>query len=482
MKKRILALLLAGLLTASMTSCVSSGGKNDPDNTKSTSSTTASPSGDGTVQDQLQDVNETVYTVINASLLTDTNATSATAVLPALTELIRVKYSSTWSVVQYNGAQYYVASAALTADDIMGKGFTACEPTVMYTTAGLKVRPYASLNDSYSKEIATLSINTAVTVIGTGTVGGLDWSKIQYTDANETVHEYFVSSRYLSKTQGSSSDVDYSEFFDACTETTMYINVESTVFIRSTPVYPSEDNIQESLSKNTEVKVIATGKGEYSGWSQIKYPLKKQNPDDWQEWGYGYIKTSLLSVVQGGEAASLETLLQAYGFEQITPAKTMYVANNVTSHLNVRSTPDFAASGNTLGTVTTKQTVNVVGKGTYEGTFSYIITFENGYGFVSGKYITSDPDGAPMLDLDAILAQYQFTEMEAKTYYAIKSTNCYLSPADKNNQTPKGLTAGTQVTVVARGKYNGADLFILDFDGIYYFADASAFSDTASQG
>ncbi len=482
MKKRVLALLLAGLITASMASCVSEGKKNPNQTNDPAQSTVAGPQ---TPTDQFQEVNETVYAIVNnASLLTDVGATTAAAVVPQLTELRRVKYSAAWSVVEYNGAYYYVASQSLTADDIMGKGFTPCEPKTMYATSGLKIRPYASLNDSFSKEITTIKTNDSVIVIAYGTIGALDWSKIKYTDANGTEHEYFVSSKYLSATQtNGQTDVDYSKHFDDCDPKTMYIAAENTANVRTTPEFPDDDsNLADSLAKNTKVEVIAVGKGSYEGWSQIKYPLERTDPADPQYYAYGYIKTSLLSAVQGGEVATLETLLDAYNFEKVDPAKTMYVAKNVSETLNVRSSPDFSSNaGNVIGSVTQLQAVLVVAQGSYEGTFAYIITYgENGYGFVSGKFITTDPDGAPMLTLDAIVDEYDFEKLTAKDYYAKSDVNCRLTP--ESTEVAKKLTAGNKVSVVASGSYMGAELFILEINGVYYFAAADLFTENAPQG
>lgn len=488
MKKRVLALLLAGLITASMASCVSSGKKNDKNNTTAAQTTVApGPDGTQTPADQLQDVNETVYAIVNnASLLTDTAATAAAAVVPQFTELRRVKYSATWSVVEYNGAQYYVASSALTTDDIMGKNFTPCTPTVMYATSGLKVRPYASLNDSYSKEVATLLTNDAVTVIATGTVGVMDWSKIKYTDANGAEHEYFVSSKYLSKTQVSGTiDKDYSQYFTDCEPKEMYVNVEVTAYVRSTPTIPEDNsNAKDSLVKNAKVYIVATGTGDYSTWSQIKYPDGDPTPGVPQTYAYGYIKTELLSAIPGGEVATLDTLLNAYGLEKIDPAKKMYVSldpkTNEATTLNVRSTPDFAGN-NIIGSINSKQEVTVVGKGTHNGTFCYIITLsEGGYGFVSGKYITADANGTPMLTLDAIVSEYQFQKIEAKDVYVKSDVSCRLNPDSAEGA--RTMVAGAKTTAVAKGTYKGAEWYIVEIEGIYYFAGVDFFTETPNVG
>lgn len=478
MKKRILALLLAGLITASMTSCVSSGDQNDGAATTDPNAPVSTTVGPQT--EQMQDVNETVYAIVTGSLLTDVNAAAAAAVVSPLTELQRVKYSATWSVVVYNGAQYYIASASLTADDIKGKGFTPCEPIDMYTTTGLKVRPYASLNDSFSKEITTLAINSGVKVIATGTVGGMDWSKIKYTD-KDGEHEGFVSSKYLSKTQTVNPDeVDYSQHFEDCAPAIMYVSEEQAA-VRSTPVLTADNsNYADTLYKNAKVTVIARGKGDYAGWSQIKYEAKREDPADPQFYLFGYISNSVLSAIQGGEVATLETLISAYGFQKLEPAKTMYVSTEITETLNVRSSPDFSSGANNkIGSVSTKQQVNVVAKGTYGGVFAYIITFGEGYGFVSGQYITVDANGIPMLTLEAIVSKYQFTTADAKTYYAKSDVNCRFTP---EGEITRKLTAGDSATVVASGEYKGATLFVLEFDGVYYFAAADLFTETASQG
>ena len=485
MKKRILALLLAGLITASMASCVSSGDQNDGETTTDPNATTvATTTGSTAPQDQFTVVDETVYTLINASLLTDINATTAAVVAPQLTELRRVEYNATWSKVEYNGVKYYVVTSALTADDIKGKNFTPTD-TVMYAKETVNVRPYAVVNTSFSAAVAQLEQNETVKVIGTGFVGGRSWSKIEYTDATG-VHTYFVASDYLSATPVQpDTPVDYSPYFTECAPTTMYIK-ESMVTVRTTPVVPGENeenyNYAATLTKNVEVTVLKVGKDQFASWSWIEYALPTK-PGDAQLFGKGYIKSALLSAVQSGQAASLDSLISAYGFEKVEPSQTMYVANNVNSTLFVRGEPVFTSDAdNKIGSVSTKQPVTVVAKGTYGNTFAYIIVFEDGYGFVSGTYITSDPNGAPMVTLEALCAKYGFEALDtAKDYYVTSDVNCRLVPGNEAD-VAKTLTTGEKVSVVASGAYSSALYYILDIEGIYYFAGASFFTDSAPQG
>ena len=150
------------------------------------------------------------------------------------------------------------------------------------------------------------------------------------------------------------------------------------------------------------------------------------------------------------------------------------------TNLNVRSSPNFGAD-NIIGSLNSKQEVTVVGKGTYDNTFCYIITFgESGYGFVSGKYITADANGTPMLTLDSIVSEYGFTKIEAKDVYVKYNVSCRLNPDSEEGE--RRMVTGARVTAVATGSYKGADWLIVEIEGAYYFAGADFFTDTPAAG
>ncbi len=495
MKKRILALLLAGLMTASMAACVSSGEGGEGTGTGDASgSLQATVAIDPSLE--LVDVDETVYTITEtAKLLSDVKDTKAKHTLDPLTELKRVKSGNKWSVVEYKNAQYFVLTNALSSDDLMGKEFEEYStPITMYATSNVKIRVCASI-ESFSTSIATLKTGDTVKVVAEGDVGNMTWSKIEYTDEEGETLFYFVSSKYLSTKQGGSADngdgsddVNYAQYFEDCTPKTMYVVVENAVNVRETPSFPEDNrNVIGSLANGAEVIVIAKGTGSKSGWSQIKIPNVRQDPADPQTYYYGYISSKFLSPVPGGEFATLEGLLGAYTtLTKLDPTRTMYVAASA-PYLNVRATPDFDpnTTNNIVGGIEAKAAVTVLAEGSVDGVSCYVIQYsidgKSGIGFVSAKYITPDANGTPAQTLTDLLKEYTaFQQCEAKTYYVISATgaNCRLTPATTSEVTKK-LNLGDAATVVATGSYNGAEMYVLQIDGSCYFAAAELFGETA---
>ena len=166
MKKRIFALLLAGLMTVSMASCVATG-DGDGDGTKEQTKVTLPSQTIAGVT--LTTVNQTVYTVVdNAKLLTDITDTKGDLTVKKLTKMTRIKTSSTWSIVEYKNVQYYISSKSLTADDIYGETFDTCTATTMYVKTDVNLRTYASADDAISPVIRQLKKGEAVTVVATG--------------------------------------------------------------------------------------------------------------------------------------------------------------------------------------------------------------------------------------------------------------------------------------------------------------------------
>ena len=170
MKKRIFALLLAGVMTVSMASCVSKP-DDDPDKTEGSTGTVQTLSPSATIAGvTFTPVNQTVYTIVeNAKLYTDvTDTENAVTVENKMTEMTRIKTSTKWSVVEYKNAQYYVETKSLTADDLLGKNFTACLPKTMYVTASVNMRTYASADNNISPVVKLLAKGEEVTVIASG--------------------------------------------------------------------------------------------------------------------------------------------------------------------------------------------------------------------------------------------------------------------------------------------------------------------------
>ena len=134
MKKRILALLLAGLLTASLTSCITSTKRPDdetgtgsetetePEQTRQPEETTTA------LQITWEDVaeeNSLAYVIEDNVPLTPVDSANASIKVSAMQELKLVKISSDDKryIVEKDGVQYYVSAAYLTSEDILGKNF-----------------------------------------------------------------------------------------------------------------------------------------------------------------------------------------------------------------------------------------------------------------------------------------------------------------------------------------------------------------------
>ena len=89
--------------------------------------------------------------------------------------------------------------------------------------------------------------------------------------ANGIEHDYFVSSKYLSKSQTQGNvNIDYSEHFEGCDPNTMYINAEN-VTVRSTPDAQVQNNVVGYLMGGDRVEILETGYGENGMWYKILY-------------------------------------------------------------------------------------------------------------------------------------------------------------------------------------------------------------------
>ena len=166
-------MILAGVLAASLASCAVS--SNDPESTKGSSENpqyTYTNDGGNTPETPTVDpedvvytpVNETVYVISENASFRLVSDTSQTAKFGLITEMTRTGYSSSWSKVQYEGTEYYVATSALTADDLLGKSFTSCNKTMYATTDDLNVRKYASAENSFSTSLTMASVVPPVAI------------------------------------------------------------------------------------------------------------------------------------------------------------------------------------------------------------------------------------------------------------------------------------------------------------------------------
>ncbi|MBO5295420.1 MAG: hypothetical protein J6B71_09290 [Clostridia bacterium] len=487
MKKRILALLLAGLLTASMASCV-------------TQTDRPTPSVSGTEEEQTRkpqeteppavvtwvDVDETVYVISSSMTLIGVEDASNTVVVKLADKLQRVKLGSNKKdIVVKDGVQYYANNASLTTDDLLGEKMTACTKTTMYVDGSVNIRKYASSDNSFSTVIKTLNMNETVTVVAKGE----KWYMIEYTEG-ESTKNYFVFADYLSNEQVTDPNdlSQYPAFEELTTPKTMYVSTYALAFRKA----PSRKaTAQLFLSEKAEVTVVATATIDGIGWSKVLVP-KEASEGTGISYYEGYVSSDCLAETKGGVSKmTLAQMLAQYdNFEALESAQTMYVVvgDEATPviNLNVRSTPEFPEKNeNIVGSVSTKDEVRVVAIGdAAETTWAMLEYAEGEYYFVSYKYLTTNSSGeAAPLTLDQLIKLYPaFTKCTEKTVYAVGVVNCNTAP-EYQTEVAKKLAKGDAVTVVAEGTVNYVKWYIFKTaDGSYFFAGQDLFSESTQVG
>ena len=481
MKHRITALLLAGLLTASLAACekIQQRPQNTPggDETTTTMPAPDQPGGNETPAPVIwTDVDENVY-VTAPMTLTGVDNTSDVSTVKAMDILKRVKIgSNNQSVVVKNDKQYYAASKNLTTEDLEGLTFsTEGAGKTLYADGAVNVRTYAS-SESFSKAKKTLALNETVTLVSTGS----KWVKVQYkTDKGEDDFG-FVFASYLSETvvKDGNDLTNYPEV-EELTHTAQYVIVEK-VNLRKAPSMDKSVEVLTVLSKDTQVtvigKVVVDGRLWYQVWASVQVE-EGQSPESLE----GFVSADCLDVNKGAVSTrTLEDMLAEYTYFTKVDAQTLYAM----SRLNVRSTPslDVKDNENLIETLNKATAVKVVAIGENEDIMWAMIEYKEGeYYFVSYKYLTTDPEGneaAPTLE--QLLATYTaFKACPEKTVYASGVVNCNTFPGN-DTEVVRKLAKGDAVTVVASGSVRGNEWYIFETsDGKLFFAGASMFSETA---
>ncbi len=494
MKKRILALLFAGLLTASLASCVSSGNQNDPDDTESrqyydSDQTTVKEDNTTNPSSDLSwtSVDESVYTHTKVSLRSEPKTSGEILkTLEAETQLHRTKVNSKWSYVETSdGTRGYVSNTYITATDILGGDFTSLgEAKTMYATEGVKVRLYPCTDD-FSKQKGTYSKGDEVTVVATNG----KWYKVKYkTEENGTVLYYYVSASYLSETKGGTS-IDagqYENQFTALeTPVIKYTDAEN-LNLRSAPVVEKETIKYTFEKKGIKVTVLKTGTVDGSNWSYVKATVDPEKEGDPAQTLYGYVKSMYLTDTISVENMTLDQILDTYSqFTKTT--KTLYVVKE--QKLVVRSTPVYikldVEENNYIDTLTECTKIEVVGKGTNDGLDWYIIktTEENvtRYRFISASatYTTPNENGEWQLTLDRLLDTYKnYTLLTTpKTITATAKANGYYKPVI-NKTVPYTLKVGETATLVAMESGSDPTWYVIQVGETLYFVPASSFAET----
>lgn len=501
MKKRILTLLLAGLLTVSMASCSTSGTQSNggtetaPTITTPKDEETTTPSEDT----DWKTVEKKVYTHKEVTLRSEPSSSGkAVKTLSAALELNCTKVSTAWSYVEYEGAYGYVSNAYITDTNILGTDFEAVPggEKVMYANAKtITVRLYPS-TATFSTEKGSYALNEEVTVIASKD----QWYKIKYETSNGTVN-YYVHASCLSDEKVIDPD-DLSQyegkFQDAPEDTYMYTNCNAN--FRKAPNTKASLALPKALEPGVKVRVLQTGTvtsgGETREWSYVELEITPEKEGDPTTYKYGYISSDCLSATNSSGEMDLEDLLKLYPDFTETD-KTMYII--VDSSINVRSTPSFPDKDektNLIGSISSVKdkiaAVKIVAAGgVYEGATWVIIEYlddqdtadtsddKTVHGFITTKYLTTDSTGKEAVTLDSLLIKHPGFEIcETETTITVTAkANCYTTP--ESGKTPaKTLQSGDEVTLVAieTGSARNVWYVIKDASGSYYFVGMEFFS------
>ena len=216
--KRILALLLAGVLLLSLASCVSNNGDEetgeptDTTNTNTDTNTDTSTTGgeDSTEPEdsiKWEETDETVYTFKAVNLRADVNGESLKS-LDSELALHRTRVSEAWSYVEVTidgeKLEGYISNKYITTVNILGTDFVTIEGgKTMYaiSESGVNVRKYPTVSD-FSTVVKTIAKDTEVKAVAKND----NWFKIEDTTEDETTPVYYyISAKLLSETKGGAS-------------------------------------------------------------------------------------------------------------------------------------------------------------------------------------------------------------------------------------------------------------------------------------
>ncbi len=487
MKKTLSLMILAGLLTASLASCVVEG--NDPEvptgsepyyqvTTSQTPQVTLPQQNSNPKEVTYIPANEIVYIIDkNVSLKPDDEA-GASITLGVTTKLTRIGTSSYWSKVEYQGAVYYIAKTALTTDDLGEETFTACTKTKYVSGGTVYVRPYASSSaDLYkamniASDLGSRTTGDEIKVIAESK----DWSKIEWTESG-TTKKGFIHNSMLSDRKPSVSDTEFLNQFTANEPVTMYVSVGQTV-LREKPYADDRGSEMDVLKKGTAVTVIATGTVENVLWSMVEWEVNSVKVKY-------YVASSSLAATTPSNA-TLEQMLKAYptlvAFETEID---LYVSAD---SMNGRSTPTLLKEAdNIVKSLFKGNKVHAVASGRIEGQdangASTTITWcliqdpdpEIGFYFVSYSYLTPNADGTPApipVSLEELIKTHGFTKLSTPITMTVKAKSKVMSAPNVSSVVGE-LEQGTNVSVVARGAISDGfvtnDWYIIKHENTYYF-------------
>lgn len=496
MKKRMLAILLAAIMTASLSACVQSDKRpalDNPTNSGTENNQVRDPQPD--VTDPVQtitwsDVNDQVY-IIKANTTLDPVEEGKTAIKANLMDLLdrkQVSSDNKKSIVEKDGVLYYVNNANLTDEDLTGAKFATCDEVMYVKVDVLNLRLYASSDNTLSPSQGSLKQGDAVKVVAKGE----KWCKVEVINPETQEPEnYFLFLEHLSTTND--GPIDYTQFFEECDPPViMYVyNVADGqgVNLRTTPSVEDNLNVAGGVMKDSPVTVLSKGTGDYAGWYYVRV-ANATVPGMSQTYSEYYIKADFLT--EEKPVLTLEELIAKYGFT--AGEKTLYA----TGSINVRKTPgaDEKPQDDVVAGLAKKQQVKVVASGLFDDQLWSIIELnlgteqspKIGYYFVRGSYefLTTDPNGEILPTLDGLLAENtMFSVITEKTVYANTKTYGFDSIAKNPTVTDAKVTieASTSYVAVAEGTRHGADWYIVrNTEGKFFFVFAEFFDDMQAAG
>ena len=224
----------------------------------SLSGTTAEPQ-------EFQNVDETVYVIVDSVNLRE--APSSTAKVVAYPQkgdtFRRVKYNEKWSAVIFDGKEYYISSDCLSTQNPnnVTVTFNPVDYVVYVSVAQCNLRDYPSTEEGMSNIVYIATNEEALVAIGVSADG--KWYKVVYTE-KETNKEVtcYVSASVVSKDRVDAGFTDVTK--------TVYVTSEQ-LNIRTAPTADDAGTIVAAAVKGTAIQVV--GVNEAGTWYKIRYTV-----------------------------------------------------------------------------------------------------------------------------------------------------------------------------------------------------------------
>lgn len=480
-KRTITLAILAAVLSANLASCVAEKDPNkEPNQTytdeygnKVTQRPAEDPTSDATKADYT-DVSKTVY-VRKKSTLTPVNKDDKSIALEAPAKLECFAQATEWYKVRYDGTEYYIARGRTTDDDVEARNFVNVNEEMTVCVDSANIRKYPSAED-FSDILTYAKKGEKVTVVGKNVEK--KWYKVKYTSDSKTYEGYI---KYSSLTE------DYSKKFTAIAEKTVYVVSESAANLRLEPIAGVDGGtIVDGKGVPRGTKLTAIAEGDVNGLSWFKVYYTK---DDGTTIAC-YVAKSEVSEVKPDGGYTLEELIEKYHYTKFSTEITAYPYQN---SINVRETP--SGSGKLVEAVQLPSSLTLYAYGeslSGGATWCLVKTKDGKTGFAWCDSLTLDSTGKTLqaipLSLDHLLAVYSKYEFnkETMTKTSSKDVALWTEPGGSTEKAAKKLSSGTSVKIVASSSkrieltVNGTTYvgvyYIVEVEGIYYFALQSAFN------